>query len=45
MQVAIDGVQYVPASQQQSRIGIAITTYNRDGVLSQALEHHLRNSL
>ncbi|WP_312804211.1 glycosyltransferase family 2 protein [Atlantibacter hermannii] len=43
MQVTIDGVQYVPASQQQSRIGIAITTHNRPDVLNQAIEQHLKH--
>lgn len=43
MQVTIDGVQYVPASQQQSRIGIAITTHNRPEVLKQAIEQHLKH--
>ncbi|MEB5920912.1 glycosyltransferase family 2 protein [Franconibacter daqui] len=43
MQVTIDGVQYVPASQQQSRIGIAITTHNRPDVLKQAIEQHLKH--
>ncbi|WP_049294045.1 glycosyltransferase family 2 protein [Franconibacter helveticus] len=43
MQVTIDGVQYVPASRQQSRIGIAITTHNRPEFLKQAIEQHLKH--
>ncbi len=43
-QVVIDGVQYVPAvAENNPRIGIAISTHNRAGVLSQALEHQLRH--
>ncbi len=44
MRVEIDGVPYVPAcAPTTSRIGIAISTHNRAGVLSQALEHQLRH--
>ncbi|WP_376779411.1 glycosyltransferase family 2 protein, partial [Atlantibacter hermannii] len=43
MQVTIDGVQYVPASHQQSRIGIAITTHNRPDVLKKAIEQHKKH--
>lgn len=40
MQVTIDGVPYEPVCRPAtSRIGIAISTHNRAGVLSQALEH------
>lgn len=44
MQVTIDGVPYAPVcNTTSSRIGIAISTHNRAGVLSQALEHQLRH--
>lgn len=44
MQVTIDGVPYAPVcNTTTSRIGIAISTHNRAGVLSQALEHQLRH--
>lgn len=43
MQVNIDGIQYVPAHQQSSRIGIAITTHNRPDVLKQAIEQQLKH--
>ncbi|WPO93774.1 glycosyltransferase [Buttiauxella sp. HR94] len=43
MQVSINGVEYVPASHQQSRIGIVITTHNRPDVLRQAIDQHLRH--
>lgn len=43
MQVTIDGVPYAPVCKPaNSRIGIAISTHNRAGVLSQALVHQLR---
>lgn len=42
MQVIIDGVQYAPASNTVPRIGVAITTHNRNDVLQRALEHHKR---
>lgn len=41
MEVVINGVAYAPAAQQRSKIGIAITTHNRQSVLDKALEHHL----
>ncbi|AGN83573.1 hypothetical protein [Enterobacter sp. R4-368] len=44
MQVTIDGVAYAPMrNQPNSCIGIAISTHNRAGVLSQALEHQLKH--
>lgn len=44
MQVTIDGVPYEPVcTPATSRIGIAISTHNRAGVLSQALEHQFRH--
>lgn len=44
MQVTIDGVPYAPVCDSSTnRIGIAISTHNRAGVLSQALEHRLRH--
>lgn len=43
MQVTIDDIQYVPVTHQSSRIGIAITTYNRPDVLKQAIEQHLKH--
>ncbi|MDZ7322049.1 glycosyltransferase family 2 protein [Kosakonia sacchari] len=43
MRVEIDGVPYAPVvAEHNPRIGIAISTHNRAGVLSQALEHQLR---
>ncbi|WP_336228035.1 hypothetical protein [Enterobacter kobei] len=45
MQVTFDGVPYAPASVVSSRIGIAISTYQRAGVLKRALEQHLRDLL
>ncbi len=43
MQVTIDGVPYVPACNSGSRIGIAITTYNRPAVLAKTIEQHLKH--
>lgn len=44
MQVTIDGVPYAPVcNTATSRIGIAISTHNRAGVLSQSLKHHLQH--
>ncbi|WP_426346367.1 glycosyltransferase family 2 protein [Cronobacter universalis] len=43
MQVTIDGVEYVPAHQQPSIIGIAISTHNRPDVLKQAIKQHLKH--
>jgi len=42
MNVIINGEQYTPLSIQGCKIGIAISTYNRHEVLSQALEHQLK---
>lgn len=42
MQVTIDGVQYAPACNTGSRIGIAITTHNRPAVLVKTIEQHLK---
>jgi hypothetical protein len=43
MQVTIDGVHYAPISNATSRIGIAISTYNRADVLKRAVEQHLKH--
>lgn len=44
MQVTINGVPYAPVcNTATSRIGIAISTHNRAGVLSQSLKHHLQH--
>ena len=43
MQVTIDGVQYAPACNSDSRIGIAITTHNRPAVLLKTIEQHLKH--
>lgn len=43
MQVTIDGVAYVPALNSSARIGIAITTHNRPGVLTKAIEQQLKH--
>lgn len=40
MNVTIDGVNYTPADQHGCKIGIAITTHNRQKVLSRALDNH-----
>lgn len=42
MQVTIDGVPYAPVCNSGSRIGIAITTYNRPAVLANTIEQHLK---
>lgn len=42
MQVTIDGVDYSPASNASSRIGIAISTHNRADVLKRALSQHMQ---
>lgn len=36
--VTVNGVDYYPADQKNSRIGVAITTYNRPEVLAKTLE-------
>lgn len=43
MQVLIDGVRYSPDGTNGSRIGIAITTHNRQQVLDKALEHQVKH--
>lgn len=43
MRVVINDVSYVPATHSGSRIGIAITTYNRPDVLKRALEQHIKH--
>ncbi|KGT87232.1 hypothetical protein NG99_23710 [Erwinia typographi] len=42
MGVFIDGVEYAPASKSMAKIGVAITTHNRNDMLIRALEHHVR---
>jgi len=42
MHVIINGVPYSPETQQNSHIGIVITTHNRHAVLSRALEQQLK---
>lgn len=42
MEVLINGINYTPATEQSSKIGIAISTHNRHDVLSRALEHQLK---
>lgn len=43
MQVIIDGVSYTPISTLNPKIGIAITTHNRPGVISKALSQHIKH--
>lgn len=43
MQVTIDGVPYAPASVISSRIGISISTHQREDVLKRALEQHMKH--
>lgn len=42
MDVTINGVQYAPACDISSRIGIAISTHQRAEVLKRALEQHMK---
>lgn len=38
----IDGMRYAPLTEQATSIGIAISTHNRNDVLSRAIEYHLK---
>lgn len=40
MQVMINGTSYVPEDSVQAKVGIAITTHNRQDVLTKTLEAH-----
>ncbi|PPC63900.1 glycosyltransferase [Pantoea sp. ICBG 1758] len=42
MDVVINGVHFSPNAREVSKIGVAITTYNRPDTLAKALEHHLK---
>lgn len=43
MEVLINGVNYVPARNAGSPIGIAITTHNRPEVVKRAIEQHMKH--
>ncbi|HGY5075118.1 TPA: glycosyltransferase family 2 protein [Citrobacter gillenii] len=43
MEVLINGVNYVPATNVGSSIGIAITTHNRQEVLKRAIDQHMKH--
>ncbi len=42
VEILINGVTYIPADQKKSRIGIAITTHNRNTLFARALENQLK---
>lgn len=42
MDVMIDGIRYAPVTERPSKIGIAISTYNRHDIISRALGHQLK---
>lgn len=43
MQVFIDGIEYAPVTNNPVRIGIAISTHQRQEVLKRALEQHQKH--
>ena len=43
MRVIIDGIEYLPAANGNSRVGIAITTHQRPEVLKRAIDQHMKH--
>ncbi|MCG6399661.1 glycosyltransferase family 2 protein, partial [Vibrio fluvialis] len=43
MEVTIEGVKYAPAPPPPLSIGIAITTYNRSGIVERSVKQHMKH--